>query len=568
MDPGIRVWESLDGGATWSDIPGTRALDRDFFRSSPIIACGGGGCIFGDSVARVGWGGQVEPRIDTPPPPEPTSSPALRTPIACELAPTSRWTRIEDVYGGSEPDLDETMRGRSVWSVITWDPKTGAVNTVSAMLPESGEGPATVSLRPLFGRAPNPTQTALDLSHQMEGYAAARVRFATDAKGEVKLGAPMRGVEIAWENYLDATSGRATIPDAGPFELGDVKTNRPLSFDTALLSVSLHGIFVRPHSLSARTGATYFLEPNGKSQRFDYPGWPNRSFSRSIAFREDAAIAGGQLLAVGMEPRADGPFTTIMVAHRTADAWSLNATALAPKPDALPDLLAHTDWSYGSGKAIGVTALVADPKRNRAWSTFQPFRGDGTMGPAEPLPTPFDLPAAPRPCKPLERASTTRFEAPLTVRGEVVFAGTRHPVLVTDLSQPAARSPTATLRKPLLLLTWGAVVQGTPSSPCASGWDAFSFGGGTQVSAILTGDLTHSWLFRIGAQEPSAATAARPGAGGASGGAAASGAQAATSSPRELLKTVEYRPMTCRFDPDAKVPEAAWNAPGAMRIDR
>ena len=61
----------------------------------------------------------------------------------------------------------------------------------------------------------------------------------------------MRGIEVAWENFLDGTSGRATIPDAGPFELGDIKTNRPLAFDTALLSVSLNGIFVRPHSPSA-----------------------------------------------------------------------------------------------------------------------------------------------------------------------------------------------------------------------------------------------------------------------------------------------------------------------------
>jgi hypothetical protein len=549
---GIHVWESLDGGGTWVDIPGTRALDRDFFRSSPALACGGGGCLLGDTVARVGWSGQVEERSEALPEVEPNRVPRVRTPIVCDLAPTSRWTRVENVYGAGEPDLDEVMRGRSVWSMLAWDQKTGAVSVVAAMLPESGDGPPAVISRPLFGRAPNPSQAALDLSHQMEGYAGARVRFATDPKGEVKLGSPMRGIEVAWENFLEGTSGRATLPDAGPFELGDIKTNRPLAFDPALLSVSLQGIFVRPHSLSARSGLTFFLGLSGAPSRFDYPGWPNRGFgNKNLTFRDDAVVADGQMLAVGME-RVEGPFTALLLASRASGAWTTTATAVAPKPADRPDLLALTDWAY-TGKSIGVTALVADPKNGRAWATFQPFKGDGSLGPAAELGTPFDLADPPRPCKPADRASGTRFEAPLTVRGEVAFAGTRHPVLVTDLgASGGARAPLAP-RPSISLLTWGAVLHGPASSPCVAAWDAASFNapGSPQVTAVLSGDLTHSWLFRLGAAE-GAAPSLRPGA----------------SAPRSDLKIVEYRPMTCRFDASAKVPEAVWSAPGTSRIER
>jgi hypothetical protein len=553
---GIRVWESLDSGGTWVDIPGTRALDRDFFRSSPALACGGGGCLLGDTVARVGWNGQAEARPDTPPEVEPRRVPRVRTPIVCELGPTSRWTRVENVYGAGEPDLDEVMRGRSAWSMLTWDQKSGAVSAVTATLPESGDGPAAVASRPLFGRAQNPSQTALDLSHQMEGYAAARVRFATDPKGEVKLGAPMRGVEVAWENFLDGTSGRVTVPDAGPFELGDVKTNRPLAYDPALLSVSLQGIFVRPHSPSARSGLTFFLEPGGKASRFDYPGWPNRGLgNKNLTFRDDAVVAGGQTLAVGME-RVDGPFSALLLASRAAGGWTTTAAAVAPRPGAHPDLLSLTDWAY-TGREIGVTALVADPKGGRAWATFQAFRGDGTLGPAAELGTPFDLADPPRPCKLADRASSTRFEAPLTVRGEVAFAGTRHPVLVTDLGASGSpRSPLAP-RSSFAMLTWGAVVHGPPSSPCVAAWDAASFSapGSPQVTAVLSGDLAHAWLFRLGSAEP---PAPRPGA----------PPSPAAPRPQTDLKIVEHRPMTCRFDPSAKVPEAVWNAPGTLRIER
>jgi hypothetical protein len=88
-------------------------------------------------------------------------------------------------------------------------------------------------------------------------------------------------------------------------------------------------------------------------------------------------------------------------------------------------------------------------------------------------------------------------------------------------------------------------------------WDAFTLGGGPQATAILSGDLTHSWLFRAAPAEPASSPGRRGDA--SSPGGATSG---------QLVRAIEYRPMTCRFDPSVKVPEAVWNAPGAVRIER
>jgi hypothetical protein len=563
----IHAWESLDGAGSWTEITGTRALKRDFFRSTPIIACGGGGCLFGETIARVGWGGQAEAPAEPPVKALPTSEQALRTPIVCELDASSRWTRIDNVVkpGWGAPDMNEAMRGRSVWSVLTHDRQSGAVSAVSAMLPEaapaSGPQPkpgpepeARVITRPLFGRAPKGVRTALSISRQIEGYAAARVRFAVDAKGNVKLGVPMRDVEIAWENWNDETSGRVTLKDAGPFELGDVKTEHNDLYDAALLSVTLRGIFVQPHSPSSRSTAMYFIDPSGKTQRFDYPSWPERSFGRQLSIKAEAVAADGQLVAVGMEPSTSRqPVSTLLLARRDASGWTTTTTAVAPRPSDPSDLSIDTSWTY-SGRSIGVTVLASDAKRSRAWSTFQAFRGDGSLGPVVPLPTPFNVKGPPRPCAAADRASTPRLEASLFLGGDVAFPGTRHPVLITERAAAASSSATAAAR-PMILLTSGMILHGTPSSSCVAAWDTDDIGRpapDAQLAAIIPGDLTHAWLFR---PAPPDAAPARP--------SVASADQPDRDARRAT--SIEYRPMTCRFDPSAAVPSAVLSEPGATR---
>ena len=537
---GLALWESLDGGGSWAELPEMPALSREFFSSGAGVACGAGGCLVGDTVTRVGWGGQAEALQAAPEPPQPALEPAVRTPIVCELSPAARWTRIEHVQGNAWglPTANEAMRGRSVWSVLTHDP-AHAVGTVAALLPEGGAGEARITTRALLPAEPRGARVGTHVAAQMEGYAAARVRIPGARGGEIKPGAPMRDVEIAWENWMDGTSGRGSIPDAGPFEIGDVKPAAGDLYDPELLSVSLRGIFVRPHSGSAKTALTFFLEPGGRLQRFEYPAWPAMSGARRLDVAGDAVMADGQPVGVGMlRHDGAGPVTTVLLARRPPAAgapWGIEAVTVAPPSAQQRDLVTHTDWTY-AGKSIGVTSIVADPRRSRGVATFQPFRGDGTLGPAQPLPTPFDLPDPPRPCTAAERAATARLEALLLLRGEALFPGTRHPVLVAGGAGPGS------LAEPIVLLTSSVVLHGTAAAPCVAGWEANALGR-LPVGAILPGDLAHAWLFRLATPPPAAP------------GAAASGAVA-----------IEAHPMACRFDPTAKVPDAVWSEPATSRI--
>jgi hypothetical protein len=115
------------------------------------------------------------------------------------------------------------------------------------------------------------------------------------------------------------------------------------------------------------------------------------------------------------------------------------------------------------------------------------------------------------------------------------------------------------------LLTWGAILHGPPSSPCLAAWDAVSFSnpGSPPVTAVLSGDLEHAWLFRTVTPDAPAPRPGSPRPPSTPGGSTASAAR-----PASDLKTIEYRPMACRFDPTAKVPESVWSAPGTLRVER
>lgn len=564
----LRVWESLNGGASFDWIAGSRALDLDLYQAPPVIACGAGGCLLGDTVTRVGWSGQAESQPEALLSRNPQLKPAMHTPIVCELDPKSRWTLVENIFGTRAPDINEAMRGRSMWSVMTWDPKTGAVSTVSAELPASGDGAPKVITKTLFSKGPAPDAYAMDLSLQMEGYAAARVRYPADANGEPKLSAPMRNIEVSWDNYfLDGGPFHATIPDAGPIELGDIKTNRPLFFDTGLISVSLQGIFVRPHSPSARTALTYFLEPGGKTQRFGYPAYPVHGLGRPLTYRDDAAWVSGKLMAVGMTPYNENPFSAMILGYSNGDSWTMKATRTVPSVGNVSQLRSQIDWSY-SQKTIGITSLFVDLFDTQAFASFQAFMPDATLGEPQVLPTPFDLPESPRPCKLSDRTATTRLEAPLSVGGMPAFGGTRHVVLVSEAKDSKEPSLLAN-GAPMVMLTRGVLMHGTKSDPCVAAWDTSRLGGDrTEVSAILSGDLEHSFVFREVSDEALEAAAkktpaAKPNKANANP--KELRANLLLSKRKELLTHIEYRTMRCQFDANATVPPNVWNASSMSR---
>jgi len=533
----VGISESSDGGATWEEQSAPASLGREMNRGSSAITCSVAGCLFGETVARVGWGGQAEPgAVDRPADTALSSTPAVLTPIVCDLAATTRWTRIDHVFGSGGarlPRLNEVMRGRSVWSVLTSNPATGAAAALSANLPESGEGEATIAARPLLGAHPAGGRFATALSFQMEGYAAARVAVPVEKDGTVKAGASMRNVEVAWENYMEGSAGRGKILDAGLFDRKDVTPEGALS--PSLITVSVKGMVLNPHASRPPLSA-FLFDLAGKAARIDLPTFPDAGLEGHLDVRGDVTLEGGSPLGVALVRDTNGDVTSILLAHRAHDRWDLSAMALAP-PRGDGPLVSHADWTYGSRTSIGMTSLTADRRRPRAWAVFQPFRSDGTFGPTEALPTLYDLGDRPRPCSAADRAKGLRFEAILSNRDEVLFGGMRHPVLV---SEPPAKNAVG-VSAPITLLTAGAVVHGSPSAPCAAGWEASS-AAHEKISAVLTGDLARSWIFRV------VSAPAKPG-----------------EAPSPSL---EYRAMACRYDPAAAIPDVVWNEKGTARFSQ
>jgi hypothetical protein len=539
------LWESLDGGVSWEVQAAPQALVREYARGTPVIACGAAGCVIGDTVTRFGWGGQgdASPAGGAPDPPQPGAQSVL-APLVCDLSATAKWTRIEDVYVSSRgddplPQARGSMRGRSVWAVLSYDRRTGAVTATSATLPDAGDGEAHVIARSLLG--PRPTskeaRSATSLSPtQMEGFAVVRARVPVNGHGALEIGAPLRDLELGWENYLEGTSGRARVPDAGPLGQGDLATPTSDELEAGLISISSHGMFVRPH---AQGGLEIFADPRGRVEHFTPASWPAQSpFGGALEFRADAAAVGGELFDVGLLRGGSDWETAVLARRNKAGAWGFTADTLLPPHAGAGPLLERASWASSTRSPVGVYAVVADPQHGRAWAHFVGFRSDGTFGPAEAVPTLLDLGDRPRPCSAADRAGTPRIVMPFWIgNGDVPFPGMRHPVLVHE---PRAKNAVG-VDEPLVLLTAGAVVHGTPATPCVAAWEAEGVAR-APVSAIIPGDLARSWLFRVAGEAP------RPGKHGEAAGLA-----------------LEYRPMACRFDGAARIPEAVWNERGTSR---
>ena len=532
---GVGIAESSDGGATWDEQPAPAALGREIGRGSTAIVCSVAGCLFGETVTRLGWGGLTDTgAVDRPADTSPTSAPAVLTPIVCDLAATTRWTRIDHVFGGARlPRVSEAMRGRSVWSVLTSNPTTGAAAVVSATLPESGEGEAKVASRSLLGPHPATGRFATALSFQMEGYAAVRAAIPVEKEGDASPVAPLRNVEVAWENFMEGSSGRGKIADAGPFDLHDATTDGARLW--SLITVSVKGLVLAPHV--ARSPRTAFLvDLAGKVSKIELPVFPDVGLDGHLDVRGDVTLENGVPLGTAMVRDDSGDITAILLGRHAQNSWEISALSLAPSRGDGP-LLSHADWTYGSRSSIGMTSLTADRRRPRAWAVFQPLHGDGTFGPPEALPTLYDLGDRPRPCSAADRAKGPRFEAIFSSRDEVLFAGMRHPVLVNE---PPIKNAVG-VSTPTTLLTAGAITHGSPTSPCVAAWEAVGVAK-SPVSAVISGDLARSWLFRASTAPAKPGDVPSPG--------------------------IEYRAMTCHYDSAAPIPDTIWNERGTARIER
>jgi hypothetical protein len=495
----LAAWESSDGGISFHEVAIPMRLEIDEFSDPLAVECAAAGCVIGSRATRVGWNQPEEGAVLAPPASgaDAPLQPALRTPIACVVDEPMTWTTIRDVEGPVLPTASQAMRGKSSWSTLRHVLSTSEVVAMSAPRGPARRAEAQVLLRPARKRR----SVADDVTRQMEGYAAVRVRLPGDA---VQLRGDPATLEVAWINYLTGHLVRTALPQAAQSDPRDVTPGERPHLITGLVSVSPLGMFLQP---SAQRDEVMVLDRGGNIvQRAAYPSWPATSAESS---QSDAVLVGSHALAVGMHAWTNGAAQVVSLAPLDGSQKPLFVTVA---PSATGSRLVETAWSYAGGD-VGIVVTVHDPRARVAQAFFSAFAAGG-MRDRQAVPTQLDVAAPASVCSEEQRRTSARVNAPFV-------EGTRHPVLV--------RTPSSTH----VMITARAVLHGTPEVPCVAGWHAESVRDAREsLAAIIPGDLTHAWLFRP---------------------------------TPDSEQALDYLPMRCELAPSQPVPDSLWREPGTVR---
>jgi hypothetical protein len=506
------VWESLDGGASWKQAgklpaalcPGDADCDVP-------VRCAASGCVIADELSRVGWGANPDAELDSAGPLEASSDAgferSLRTPIACTLAATG-WVTLSGVR--ALPGASESALGKTAWFALADDASTASATTYHA---HGGVKPH-VDAVPLLRPVAHPADYAFLALPQIEGAAALRYPAPDPRSPNVRL----TRIEVAWDNLLEGRVTRARVPDGGAYAPGDFERGAgPAQLAKPdLLSIAEGGLYLRVHARGRSTQPTLFLD--GSSVLTLPPiAWPP---ALSRFGHTEMARLGDRHLGLALSSGSG----ELVRARQTGSGWAFDAGSVgvpAPEDFGLGQLVNIT--YLGGQAALHVELLELNGRSSEA--RVMPLLPEGpATGPAAPAPTVLDLPARPAACSPAVRAATAR----LVARG---FPGARHPVVITDAIEP-----------PRAMLSGDAVLHGTRENPCAAAFElntvSSSAGepGVIERGIVLLDDLEHAWLLKK-ARDPERAQ-------------------------------IQYRSMSCRFEPNLEIPEEIQRAPEALAPKR
>ena len=499
-----KTWESLDGGVTWQSLSRFPvALCPAEGECEVKLQCAPTGCVIGSEVSRIGWVGQSEDQLDSVPPPARESRPLterkIRAPLSCTLDDLP-WQPLPGVR--EAPTSRDAAFGKSSFVALASDPTHAAASMIHGF---GGPRPQlrTVSLLKPVDRPSDYATLVLD---QVEGAAALRYRLPEDPAKDSHL----RNIELAWDNALSGQVGRARLADGGPvapadYQLGDSGQRA----DPDLLSIGEGGLYLRLHHTAGDAQETWFFDGR-TSARIPPVKWP---LDANVRGRTEMARSEGQHVPLMLFGRG----TAVARARRVGADWEFDAqTTALPDPSAFGQNLVSNVAYQGNTSGLYVQADSGDGRR--ASAAYYAFRASGAvMGPKVPVPTQASLSDRPARCSESVIAATPRIDAGF-------LPGTRHPIVVTDSSDP-----------PRLFLSAGAILYGTPENACATAFDAdeIAVDGATprrERALLLLDELDHSWLFRSTSD---------------------SGA-------------VQYRTMKCHFEPDLEVPSEVYRAPGTL----
>ena len=483
----IRAWESSDGGVAFSEITTTPAV-ANYFGGDTLITCDAGGCLFGDTLARIGWEGQVETPMNLADEAPTTLDTKLRPPIVCELSPRSKWTPVKNLAAPGTsiyPRLTDIGRGASAWALMTRDADSGEVLVTSATAPDRPHDESTISVHSLLGANPGKGRYANTARTQLEGFIAARAPVP-EAKGKIEAGKPIDNLEVGWVNFFTNTFGKRTLQSAGAWSTALAVGSPPSVLAPSMLTIAGSSVVFG----AGGTQKSLLFDSGNKTTLFDYPDWAKLGVSGPV--KPDAALVGGQVFPIALLDRA--PTANVFAfAHRPSSASDYRADAMSVGGGA-----SEIDMVY-LGAQNGVSTLIADVADDAAESWAHILLPNGTLGERIALPTLRDLGDRPRACTAEDRKATPRtISASFSQRsGTLLFRSGRQPILVTDgpKDPKSLVDPTATW-----FLSDGAVLYGTPKDPCVAAFRGSSVRRGFAV--VVSGDLEHAWMFRPSAGAP------------------------------------------------------------------
>jgi hypothetical protein len=502
------VWESLDGGASWQDrgraplqlCPGDAACDV------PVL-CSSGGCVVGDELTRVGWGAPDASELETAGPIE--RAPVgverrLKTPIGCVLG-AAPWRTLAGVT--ELPDAKSAALGDAAWFAVAPDPEA-ATAVVYHALPGARARVEQVSLLP---PARNPSGLAFAALPQVEGLAILRYRVPDGRTKSTRI----TDVEVAWDNLLEGRVVRQRVQDVGDYVPGDYErgNGRVQSARPDLLSIGERGLYLRLHGKVRERQPTLFLDGTRVTQ-IPPIVWPAGVARDHI----EMAHLGAEHVGLAIVGRG----RAAVRARQEGQDFTFQAAAVGlPDPEAFGQLVDVKITYLGGQAALHVEE--ADHLAESSTARVLPLRASGAViDPPRSAPTQADLPPLPLPCS----LDTKRASARVIAR---LFPGARHPVVVTDTVEP-----------PRGMITGEAVLFGSAEAPCAAAFEVLPVtGSGTEPppaerGILLLDDLEHAWMIRQSRE------------------------------PAVERTGVEYRMMTCRFEPSLEVPEEIQRSPEAL----
>ncbi len=503
------AWESLDGGATWDAIgqlPMALCKAPSETRCRVQVACHVGGCIVGEELSRVGWRGQADDDLGLLAPPERSRRVFFDRKLRTSISCTvdeAPWQRLDGV--SEVPDASDAAIGKVAWFASSVDPVRASVTMHHAF---GGRRPRVDSIV-LMAPSARPESVAFTYRPQLEGGVALRYELPKST------GAPIRNAEVVWDDLVEGKVGRATVADAGPWDPSDAdrSAHGASAAKPHLLSIAPGGVHVRIHGRAGNAQTTHFVDGRRLSS-IPSLSWPLRECRSSP--NELTRVDGVSVPFCRARNRA-----ALLRARRDGSSWQFDALTVGLAKPADFGLVSVVDMAY-VGSQPGLTASFVD-EFGRGTSQFYRFRATGDV-----LSNGIELPLLsatgnpPRACNKNERAKTPRLRV-------AYHAGARHPVIITGVTEP--------LR---VMLTERTVLQGTRKRPCVSAVDAVSLdvivGKQKERALLLLDDLAHSWLFRPG-DDPVAG------------------------------RSLEYRTMSCSFDPNAEVPPEVYAEPG-VRVQR